>query len=61
MNKEDITKEQLKKFLELRDKGLINVADIRKRARMGYEPEELYEVIVLNFSYLVNKFLIPSK
>ena len=56
MNKEDITKEQFNKFLKLRNTGLINMTDICTGARLIRQPEEVYEAIIWNFSYLKNKF-----
>lgn len=56
MNKEDITKEQFKKFLKLRNSGIINMTDICRGAILIHEPEEIYETIIWNFSYLKNKF-----
>lgn len=56
MNKEAITKEQFFKFVELRDKGTINMNDIRRGAILIHEPEEVYKAIMWNFSYLKQKF-----
>lgn len=56
MNKDAITKEQFFKFVKLRNKGTINMADIRRGAILIHEPEEVYETIIWNFSYLKQKF-----
>lgn len=39
MNKENITKEQFKKFLKLRNTGLINMTDICTGARLIREQD----------------------
>lgn len=52
----EITKEQFLKFEKLRNKGIINMADIHNGALLINEPEEVYKTILLNFSYLKHKF-----
>lgn len=56
MNKDAITKLQFDKFVKLRNKGTINMNDIRRGAILIHEPEEVYETIMWNFSYLKQKF-----
>ena len=56
MNKDAITKEQFFKFVKLRNKGTINMNNIRRGAILIHEPEEVYETIMWNFSYLKQKF-----
>jgi hypothetical protein len=56
MNKDAITKLQFDKFVKLRNKGTINMNNIRRGAILIHEPEEVYETIMWNFSYLKQKF-----
>ena len=56
MKAEEITKEQFFKFVKLRNKGIINMTDICRGAILICEPEEVYETIMWNFSYLKQKF-----
>lgn len=56
MKAEEITKEQFFKFVKLRNKGIINMTDICRGAILIRKPEEVYETIMWNFSYLKQKF-----
>lgn len=56
MKVEEITKEQFFKFVKLRNRGIINMTDIYRGAILIREPEEVYETIMWNFSYLKQKF-----
>lgn len=56
MNKDAITKLQFDKFVKLRNSGIINMTDICRGAILIHEPEEVYETIMWNFSYLKQKF-----
>lgn len=56
MKAEEITKKQFFKFVKLRNKGIINMNDIRRGALLIREPEKVYETIMWNFSYLKQKF-----
>lgn len=56
MKAEEITKEQFFKFVKLRNRGIINMNDIRRGAILIRESEEVYETIMWNFSYLEQKF-----
>lgn len=56
MKAEEITKEQFFKFVKLRNRGIINMTDIRRGAILIRESEEVYETIMWNFSYLKQKF-----
>lgn len=56
MKAEEITKKQFFKFVKLRNKGIINMNDIRRGALLIREPEKVYETTMWNFSYLKQKF-----
>lgn len=56
ITKDDITVKQLNAFIRLRNRGIINMCDIVTGARLIGESEEVYETILWNFKYLVNKF-----
>lgn len=56
MKAEEITKEQVFKFVKLRNRGIINMTDICRGAILIRESEEVYETIMWNFSYLKQKF-----
>lgn len=51
-----ITKEQLDRYLKLRDTGIINMLDICRGAMLICEPIAVYRTIVINFSELYNKY-----
>lgn len=56
MNKENITKEQFKKFLKFRNAGLVDTTDTCTGEIMIRERKEVYEMMLRNFSYLKSKF-----
>ena len=56
MNKDAITTEQFFKFVKLRNKGTINMNDIRRGSSLIHESEDVYETIMWNFTYLAQKF-----
>lgn len=56
MDKDKITQYQWKKYLQLQRKGIINMNDAEKGAKLIGEPIQVYKAIVSNYSYLRNKF-----
>ena len=56
ITKDEITKTQFKKFLKLRDSGLINMNQVTTGAGLSGLSVEVYKAIMQNFSYLYDKF-----
>ena len=56
MNKDKITKYQWKKYLRVQRSGIINMNDIRTGAFLIGETQEVYETIIFNYSYLLEKY-----
>ena len=56
ITRDDITAEQFDAYIRLRDSGAINMFDAKLGAQLIGESEEVYRTIMLNFSYLRNKF-----
>lgn len=57
ITKDEITKTQFKKFLKLRDSGIINMCQITTGAGLSGLSVEVYTAIMQNFSYLYDKFI----
>lgn len=53
---EEITEEQFRKYLALRDSGVINMFCADTGAEMIGESVEVYRAIMRNFTYLTDKF-----
>lgn len=56
MNKDKITKYQWKKYLQVQRSGIINMNDKLKGAFLIGETKEVYETIIINYSYLRDKY-----
>lgn len=56
MNKDKITKYQWKKYLQVQRSGIINMNDKCKGAFLIGETKEVYETIIINYSYLRDKY-----
>lgn len=56
MDKDKITRYQWKKYLQLQRKGIINMNDAERGAKLIGETKEVYKAIVSNYSYLRTKF-----
>lgn len=56
MDKDKITRYQWKKYLQLQRKGIINMNDAERGAKLIGESIQVYKAIVSNYSYLRTKF-----
>ena len=57
ITKDEITKTQFKKFLRLRDSGIINMNQVTTGAGLSGLSVEVYMAIIRDFSYLYDKFI----
>ena len=56
MKKDQITKYQWKKYLQVQRSGIIHMNDKRTGAFLIRETQEVYETIFNNYSYLREKY-----